>query len=607
MDWSSSYNARNSTPEQIASSFVKPRDFDSITNFQSKVLVGPRGIGKTTIFKLLTPSGIHHVRKRDGFEELALDHVPLYIPSDTLWKGEASSFEAMLADGSPSFSTKQIGLIQNALFVDYSLYEAISSLQDCSEIAEQYYRGEDLDWCFEIDPQREGSICELCAEAWDLPTKPKSFLGLRLALLRRQNIYTSLINSLDEPSEADFQALVGRNLFVSLRAFFDIIENFCGPKKWSIHFDEMEIAPKSILNAVYQSMRSFDRRAVVKFSLFPYIDFISKEEDGRTGPREGHDFETLVLSGRFKNENYNFSDEIVATICERRGVSREEFRKFVNLAADRDSLDVSEGDKTRRRYVRIFSSLQHKDESFKKYLSDKGISLSKIPEYSENDRMPHIRKLAGVAEFRNSFLRSFINGKSIRSSRKSHKHYSNYNQLLKLTEQNPRALSFYVEDIIRGMKSSGSPERILNEVINKNVDRFRALVATQIVPYDPANNGAFAHALDVVDNLGREISAECLDRAFQPEPSLAFKISKNMDDYALRILGIAANSGAIILEPARQQSLHLDISKMRFRISYQLAPWYPIPTQLGNSKIISRLTFKRVVDQPSLFGWETEE
>ena len=191
MDWSSSYNARNSTPEQVASSFVKPRDFESITNFQSKVLVGPRGIGKTTIFKLLTPSGIHHVRSRHGFEGLSLDHVPLYIPSDTLWKGEASSFEAMLSDGASSFSTQQIQLIQNALFVDYSLYEVISSLQDCSEVAHSYYSGKELEWCFEISSEIEGKICSLCAEAWDLPTKPKSFLGLRLALLRRQNIYSS--------------------------------------------------------------------------------------------------------------------------------------------------------------------------------------------------------------------------------------------------------------------------------------------------------------------------------------------------------------------------------------------------------------------------------
>lgn len=606
MDWSSSYNARNSTPEQVASSFVKPRDFDSITNFQCKVLVGPRGIGKTTIFKLLTPSGIHHVRSRRGFEDFSLDHVPLYIPSDTLWKGEASSFEAMLSDGASSFSPKQIRLIQNALFVDYSLYEVISSLQDCSEVAESYYKGEKLEWCFEISSKQEGEICSLCAETWDLPTKPKSFLGLRLALLRRQNIYSSLVNSLNEPSESDFQILESRNLFICLRALFDIIESICGPKKWSVHFDEMEIAPKNILYEVYQSMRSFDQRAVVKFSLFPYIDFILKEEDGRTGPREGHDFETLILSGRFKNENYSFSDEIVGAICRRRGVSHDEFISFVNSAADRNSLDVSPNEKARRRYVNIFSSLRDKDESFDKYIQGKKISLEKIPEYSESDKMPHIRKLAGIAEFRNSFLRSFRDGKSHRTSRKSHRHYSNYSQILKLTEQNPRALSFYVEDIIKGMNSSSSPERILNEVIKKNVDRFRALVATQIVPYDPANNGTFAHALDVVDNLGREISSECLDRPFQPEPSLAFKISKNMDEYSLRILGIAANSGAIILESAHQQDLHLDISKMRFRISYQLAPWYPIPTQLGNSRVISRLTFKRMVDQPSLFGWDKE-
>ena len=606
MEWSSSYNARNSTPEQVASSFVKPRDFDSFTNFQSKILVGPRGIGKTTIFKLLTPSGIHSIRKRKEFAEFSLDHVPLYIPADTLWKGEASSFESMLTDGSSAFTAQQIRLIQYALFVDYCLYEVISSLQDSSEVASRFYGQTSSDWCFAIDAKNEGKICELCAEAWDLNSRPKSFLGLRLALLRRQNEYSSIVNSLGEPKEEDFQQLKSRSLILSLRAFFDIIEVHCGKKRWSINFDEMEIAPKYILHDIYQSLRSFDNRAVVKFSLYPYIDFILKTEDSRTGPREGHDFEAITLSGRFKNENYDFSDEIVSTICNRRGVSHANLKKFVNAAADRGSLDVGSGLKPRRKYTDIFRSLSEKDASFAEYLQKKGISIDELPSFTEGDRMPHIRKLAGIAEFRNSFLRSFRGGQGYRKSRKAHRHYSNYAQVLKLTEQNPRALSFYVEDIIKGMKSEGSPDRIVTEVINKNVDRFRALVATQVVPYDPAYNGAFAHALDVVDNLGREISFECLDKAFQPEPSLAFKVSRKMDEYSLKILGIAVNSGAIILESSVQRGLHSDISEARFRISYQLAPWYPIPTQLGNSRVISRLTFKPVVDQPSLFGWTKE-
>jgi|ACQI01.1.fsa_nt_gi predicted AAA+ superfamily ATPase len=89
------FNARNSDPKQIAQSFVKPDDFEKILEFQSKVLVGPRGIGKTTILKLLTPSGLYELQKRSDFKHLNLDHVPLYIPADTLWKGEASAFENM--------------------------------------------------------------------------------------------------------------------------------------------------------------------------------------------------------------------------------------------------------------------------------------------------------------------------------------------------------------------------------------------------------------------------------------------------------------------------------------------------------------------------------
>lgn len=597
------FNARNSDPKQIAQSFVKPDDFEKILEFQSKVLVGPRGIGKTTILKLLTPSGLYELQKRSDFKHLNLDHVPLYIPADTLWKGEASAFENMQSLGRSNISAEIIQFVQHALFVDYCLYEVIASVQDAAEIAGNF-DSELPNWCIRILPETEAEICLKCSEFWELPSRPKSFLGLRLALLKRQNSRSSLINSLGDPDFLQVSKETSLDLFLMLRGFFDIMENLTGIRKWALHFDEMEIAPHSILTSIYERLRSFDDRAVIKFSLFPYIDFVKESDAGRTSPREGHDFETITLSGKFKNDNYHFASDLISRICEGQGIEVSEFKRYVNSAADQNTLTFEKNGKRKRRYQEIFNSLAEKDPTFTKYLHRNGIDITKIPQYTEKGKAPLVRKLGGICEFRNHYLKSFRDGKGIKASRKSYHYFNNYDQLLKLTEQNPRAIHFYCDDIIGCMNAKRPSQGAMKDVIKKNVNRFRALVATQVVPFDPINTKRMSHALDIVDNFGEGLYTQLITNGFSQEPQLAFKVAESMDDYSLKILGIAVNSGAIILDESNQRGLHLDLHGLRFRISYQLSPWYPLPTQTGSERKISHLGFHKPSAQNALFDWE---
>ncbi len=600
---SDAYNARNSDPRQIAQSFVKPDDFEKILEYQSKVLVGPRGIGKTTILKLLTPTGLHELRKRPEFENLDLDHVPLYIPADTLWKGEASAFENMQSLGRSDIKSETIQFVQHALFVDYCLYEVIASIQDAAEIATKY--DEELPkWCFKVSREVEANICQECSAFWELPSRPKSFLGLKLALLKRQNSYSAMINSLDDPDFSDINHEEPRNLFIMLTGFFEIMQEFTGVKKWALHFDEMEIAPQSILNEIYQRLRSFDSRAVIKFSLFPYIDFVKEDGSSRSGPQEGHDFETITLSGKFKNETYSFASELISKICDSRDVNLDSFKKYVNSAADQHTLQFKDNGHRIRRYKEIFRSLSEKDHTFASYLKDNNIIISEISNYTEKNKAPLVRKLGGVSEFRYHYLKSFKGGKGIKASRKSYHYFNSFDQILKLTEQNPRAIHFYCDDIINCMNANRPSQGALKDVIKKNVNRFRALVATQIVPFDPSYNKRMSHALDVVDILGEGLYTQLITKTFSPEPQLAFKIAQSMGDYSLRILGIAVNSGAIILDESNQRGLHLDLQGLRFRISYQLSPWYPLPTQTGSERKISHLEFHQPEAQNALFNWD---
>ena len=54
-----SFNARNYTPSQVAETFIPNDDYESLWLNQHSVVLGPRGSGKTTLFKMLTVPGIY--------------------------------------------------------------------------------------------------------------------------------------------------------------------------------------------------------------------------------------------------------------------------------------------------------------------------------------------------------------------------------------------------------------------------------------------------------------------------------------------------------------------------------------------------------------------
>jgi len=54
-----SFNARNYTPSQVAETFISSEDFETLWRNEHTVLLGPRGSGKTTLFKMLTVQALY--------------------------------------------------------------------------------------------------------------------------------------------------------------------------------------------------------------------------------------------------------------------------------------------------------------------------------------------------------------------------------------------------------------------------------------------------------------------------------------------------------------------------------------------------------------------
>lgn len=588
------FNARSASPEDIAKSFVKPDHFDEIVKYENSVLVGPRGIGKTTLLKLLTPSGLHHYSRRLEYDVKDIDYVPIYIPSESLWKGLSRIISESVSDSRIAQN------ILNGVFVNYCLHEIVNGIEDARVVAEFYDKGKEPAWSIRIDKEKEIKFCKECSNLFELERIQMSFLGLKNQLLKNQNLFYSYVISLStsrptpefEAKKTVMENSEYLNLMILIRGVLNIADSVFGQRKWSLNFDEMEIAPKSVLRSLFECLRSFDQRSVLKLSLFPYVDFMEETSSNYAGsdePVEGQDYNCINLAGKYSNKSYDFSKKLIEKECEAAGVKLSDFVEYLNKSNSNLSHRINRHGGFERNYKVIFSELASFDKSFEVELAANNITLDELDSLS-SAKKAFVRKLAPIAEFRLFYLKESKNPSLLveRRSVKAFSYYHSYGQLLNLTESNPRAIYIYVSALCSSFLVGEKSSVAQNRVIRKSVNRFRALIATQIVP----SNDCFAvgkNALKVVDNLANRLSDNVLNNEFKSQPPMSFKF-KEFGAVNIDVLGVALNVGALQAERENDQSgLIFDLTKCRVRVSHRLSPTYPLPTISGRSEVIDKL------------------
>ncbi|WP_108820269.1 ORC-CDC6 family AAA ATPase [Pseudovibrio sp. Alg231-02] len=615
---STQFNARNASPKDIASSFVMPEYFEQAAAYQNLVLVGPRGLGKTTIMKALTATGLYYLHQREEFADrlrrVNFEYIPVYIPAESIWKGTAQLVSNL------EISKSDRDLILNGLFTDHCLYQLIASFEDARFVSDLTIQGEAVPWAAHLTDVQESQICEMCSELWSLPTKQFSFIGLKLALLKRINMFRSAVSPFNSSANLDTIRLVGHlDFLVMLKGFFDAVESQIGVHRWSVSFDEMEIAPKRVLTRLYENLRSFDQRAVLKFSLFPYIDFYDLEERLRTsetGPVDGQDFHSIILANKFADADHKFSKELIQKECENRGIAFSEFVNYLNnsSAIKKDTRKfVSKG--FERQVSAIYTAAKSAgDKSFIEHMANNDFkNVSDIDGLrGENLRASYLRKVAPIAEIRSYYFSKADKSKTRQSSTrrrsaKGYGYYHGFDQLLSLTEGNPRAVKYLLNELFVSFNDGVDSRIAQNRAIPRNVDRFRALIAS----YNPSVKSAneVYPTLAVVDRLGETLSENLFDSKFQPEPALSYRL-KGVSTKIRDALIIGINSGALVVDQRSDgKQLIFDLEGCRLRISHRLAPFYKLPTITGQERVLSAMPHnsKKQDEQPDLLNWATED
>jgi len=378
----------------------------------------------------------------------------------------------------------------------------------------------------------------------------------------------------------------------------------------------MEIAPKGVVSLLYENLRSWDQRAVLKFSLYPFVDFyteVEKQSRAAKGPIEGQDFLAISLTNKFANQKHGFPIKIAELECKKRGIGIHDLADYLNRSsAIHKGTREFDGLKVERNFAKIFSRPYEKntDKSFEEYVKSKGHDGWKgLLKTKKNERASTTRKVAPICEFRNYYLTNRRAAKRKnknlpgRRSIQSFGYFHGFNQMLMLTESNPRTLKHYLNDLISALLSGQKSSTAQNIVIGKNIDRARAMIASQIVKREPV--GELSNPLNLIDEIGERLSNKLLGGKFQPEPALSVQF-KDMNPQQKRIIEVAIISGALIADfTNKSEVLLFDIEGIRTRISHSLAPSFPMPTITGR-----KITFTKEIDfhilenRPDLLSWK---
>lgn len=521
-----------------------------------------------------------------------------FVPADIAWGKQIDAFEAL------SFYPKR----KEAAFVLHTLRALIHAMREATELARKPAAAHLAHLAENMTNSQEEQFAKCVSGSLNITPALDTLLGIEIALEARLDA----INSAGDDDAFIVETLPSKiSLLVS--AFNGITG--CDGRRWALLFDELEIAPTRIKSFLLSGIRSFDERIVVKLAIAPYLEDVGFERTP-TSPQPLHDYNTVQLTYPNKDDAIHFSQELFLATFRRVGIEVTSLEEIFQHPQSSTGFGRRLGPGFKRRELpREFLSLANKDNSFERYVRERGL-FSPTYKFNENSIAQDIRKVLPIVIARDYYLRKFEEGHVIwNRSRKSHSLYAGYPSIVELTEGNPRAILTLVGPMAQEHREyvAGAERNVaISNVLQSRAIRRVELLLTsllQVIPLDIGGFEAGKGLLDFVDQIGRAFEDRLLRRPFTTDYVGTFLLDDNVTPVIVSAVGKALNAGAIIHVPYPESgpdSLLRGLKGQRFRLSYALAPRYRLLLTLGDrvnlSKILLEMRGLNIADtQPSLF------
>lgn len=583
------FNAKSLTPQEVARTFVPPSDvFERIVNKNNCILIGPRGSGKTTLFKMLTREALATWSSGvlENFSK-GINFHSVFVPADRAWGAQLAAADAG-ATSSPSGSRGE------AAFVIHTVIALVSSMREMRDRQSLPEPLSALD--VHIPLSLESDLASILSSTLGISAPVASLLGVELGLrsvLMRLDPRTG-----DEswPQWAEMSKL-GHTISALITAF----EGTVNPetRSWVFLFDELEIAPHSIKKMLITSLRGFDHRVSLKLALVPFMNDIRNFGDFKS-PQPGNDFEMIPLTYPHKQDAANFSTDFALSLLSSAGIDRASIPALFGpsvFQVGRARMSAYVRSNSNDPVNKLFKDLAAKDDSFKAYLERRGL-LGKSASMSEDERAATVRKVLPSVVSRDYFLREYRLKNDRPASfrpRKTPALYTGFPSILELAEGNPRLLLSLLLPMIREFNvlrehnaNARIPVEIQNSAIVRAQQTFIALIKT-LPPSWPLGDTPRG-LLPFIDQIGNGFEHRLYRQPFEADYIGSFSLPSHASDSLETAVGDALNAGALIsLSETPSDSTLTSLRGRVFRLSYMLAPRYRLPLTAGQSISLASL------------------
>jgi hypothetical protein len=544
---SESFNAKSTTTKELTNTFISNSYFESLSCPNNTMLIGPRGSGKTTLMRMLEVESLElwdksisaHFRER-------IDFSGVFIPTDRFWKTQYEKLLITVGSSKTNLSILESLFIYHVLecFVSVVSFRASRTIEKKNDYRTKILTKED-----------ESSLVYDLADLLKVKPRIPSLRNLLISIGQKKQLISSYISSLTSGDKSiEKPEIVDGELINLLSSSVNIVNSYFDERgqKWAFLFDELELAPDSLVQPLVDVMRGGPENIIFKLALSPYHKGVSITNSPDSSMK-AEDANFINLTGAANAEGYKFAKELCENIFSRSGLT--------------NSIESYFEEPIRIDMFQEFIELKPKDMSFANYLIERNINTDELATYGE-DKLSLMRKVQFIARLRNF---QFNERGTLKPRRRAADFYAGFKNICKATEYNPRMLigimSMFIP-IIKAHSMVSIPKQLV--CISSYFDSFKALLSTIAVD---STHSDFNTIYDVIEKIALFFKREINGSSFKPEPKGSLVFKKNSNDGFIEAIGYALNAGALIADKQGVGSFQdiVDIKNSKCRLSYIFA------------------------------------
>jgi energy-coupling factor transporter ATP-binding protein EcfA2 len=599
------FNARYSSQEEVATTFVSNDDFFAIARNNHTFVIGPRGCGKTTMFKMLSSTAIQNWIPKTIKEKELKDNFPfiaIYIPSDDLWKDQLDSLTSSNKVDKKLKEFIEDSLVTINILTNFcsSIYKHISTLN------------------IEDKLEKEIMFSNSLIKYWKLNDCFSSINSVKNELAFRKSNFTQKIskyifnlkNGIE--SNVEFEDFYYSDFLNDIKSAIISFENVYykdSEQKWALCFDELELVSSNFCNKLIQKLRVSPDNIVFKLSSGPLTDFTDSIAQAF------HDYQIIKMwPNNIKEE------ETYLKFCEE--IAKERILYFRQLKSLKKNIDIDftklfgtldysklalkdfkfdidysalESEPKSETWF-VFKELAKTDLSLAHQMDKRGINVDNPVPRTKTNYDTFIRKAKEIVINRLVFAQFRNDGSNVlmKRTRKEYPIYYGKDTIFKICEGNPRFIMNIIDDlIIKSNKylnidtESFSPIE-QTEVIKNVSTRFSAMLNTY-----PSSSEYMGKKVDLswlINEVGNYFEKEVNYKEFSINPATSFKFNyQRTNPNIVELLELGIKLGAFIKVDKSVDDISHNDQDSRYRLTYLLHPSYKLPLRLYSNANLSNI------------------